>query len=304
MTSLSRDLEKRGFVVYVVATSREEFLAVQAESKPDIRPLAMDLVDVSALMRTLDVIKSCVKLSRTDEAIEQFGRALQTPIQSSPMSSRHHLEFTGLVIAPDLVYPSGSALDLEPSIWQESFNVKVLSNISATRAFLPLIIQHHSRVLFITPNIIQSLKPAFNAVESSLGCALEAYITSLQREMTDYDVHVSHIKLGAVDFTSLPSSGTSSPTRGLTRVHMAKASSAKELHYSVFDALTMAKPFRIQRVGRGSMTYDMIGSFMPGSLVQWMLRGLRAKSVEKTIPADEWQDVDKSSKELIRSSES
>ena len=50
VTTLARDMEKRGFVVYVVATSREEFLSVQAEGKPDIRPLAMDLVDVSPLL--------------------------------------------------------------------------------------------------------------------------------------------------------------------------------------------------------------------------------------------------------------
>jgi NAD(P)-dependent dehydrogenase (short-subunit alcohol dehydrogenase family) len=215
------------------------------------------------------------------------------------MSSRHHLEFTGLVIAPDLVYPSGSALDLEPAIWQETFNVKVLSNVSATRAFLPLIIQHHSRVLFVTPSIIQSLKPAYNAVESSLGCALEAYITSLQREMSEYDVHVSHVKLGAVDFTSAPASGASSPGGGLVRAHA--AASSKELQYAVFDALTMARPFQVRRVGRGSMTYDMIGKLMPGSLVQWMMQGLKVKSIKEALPADEWQDVDHSNQELMRS---
>jgi NAD(P)-dependent dehydrogenase (short-subunit alcohol dehydrogenase family) len=216
------------------------------------------------------------------------------------MSSRHHLEFTGLIIAPDLVYPSGSALDLEPAIWQDTFNVKVLSNVSATRAFLPLIIQHHSRILFVTPSIIQSLKPAYNAVESSLGCALEAYITSLQREMSDYDVHVSHLKLGAVDFTSPPVSGASSPTAGgLVRAHA--AAGAKELQYAVFDALTMARPFRIRRVGRGSMTYDIIGKLMPGSLVQWMMQGLKAKEMDGPVSADEWQDLDQNNKELIRS---
>jgi len=214
------------------------------------------------------------------------------------MSSRHHLEFTGLVIAPDLVYPSGSALDLEPAIWQETFNVKVLSNVSATRAFLPLIIQHHSRILFVTPNIIQSLKPAYNAVESSLGCALDAYIMSLQREMSEYDVHVSHVKLGAVDLTSPPASGASSPG-GLVRAHAAVSS--KELQYAVFDALTMARPFQVRRVGRGSMTYDIIGKLIPGSLVQWMMQGLKAKSIEQAVPADEWQDVDQSNQELMRS---
>jgi NAD(P)-dependent dehydrogenase (short-subunit alcohol dehydrogenase family) len=212
------------------------------------------------------------------------------------MSSRHHLEFTGLVIAPDLVYPSGSALDLEPAIWQDTFNVKVLSNVSATRAFLPLVIQHHARVIFVTPSIIQSLKPAYNAVESSLGCALEAYITSLQREMGEYDVHVSHVKLGAVDFTSPPPSGASSP--GLVRAHA--VSGSKELQYAVFDALTMVRPFQVRRVGRGSMTYDIIGKLMPGSLVQWMMQGLKAKNID-AVPADEWQDVDHSNRELMRS---
>jgi hypothetical protein len=45
--SLSHDLEKRGFVVYVIVTSEEEQALVTAESRVDIRPLSLDLTNVS-----------------------------------------------------------------------------------------------------------------------------------------------------------------------------------------------------------------------------------------------------------------
>lgn len=44
--SLSLDLERRGFIVYVVVNSPEEEEIVQKESRVDIRPLLLDIVDV------------------------------------------------------------------------------------------------------------------------------------------------------------------------------------------------------------------------------------------------------------------
>lgn len=49
--SLSMDLERRGFIVYVVCNSVEEEVTVQNESRPDIKPLMIDIVDVSILDR-------------------------------------------------------------------------------------------------------------------------------------------------------------------------------------------------------------------------------------------------------------
>lgn len=46
--SLSLDMERRGFIVYVVCNAREEEALVQAMSRPDIRPLSIDTTDVSA----------------------------------------------------------------------------------------------------------------------------------------------------------------------------------------------------------------------------------------------------------------
>ncbi len=46
-TSLSLDLERRGFVVYVVVRTVEEEQVVYSESRVDIRPLNLDVVDVN-----------------------------------------------------------------------------------------------------------------------------------------------------------------------------------------------------------------------------------------------------------------
>lgn len=45
--SISLDLERRGFIVYVVCNTIEEEVLVQNESRQDIKPLMIDIVDVS-----------------------------------------------------------------------------------------------------------------------------------------------------------------------------------------------------------------------------------------------------------------
>lgn len=45
--SISLDLERRGFIVYIVCNTIEEEILVHNESRQDIRPLMIDIVDVS-----------------------------------------------------------------------------------------------------------------------------------------------------------------------------------------------------------------------------------------------------------------
>lgn len=44
--SIALDLERRGFIVYIVCNTIEEEVLVQNESRPDIKPLMIDIVDV------------------------------------------------------------------------------------------------------------------------------------------------------------------------------------------------------------------------------------------------------------------
>lgn len=48
--SISLDLERRGFIVYVVCNTIEEEVLVQNESRQDIKPLMIDIVDVSFII--------------------------------------------------------------------------------------------------------------------------------------------------------------------------------------------------------------------------------------------------------------
>lgn len=45
--SISLDLERRGFIVYVVCNTIEEEILVGNESRQDVKPLMIDIVDVS-----------------------------------------------------------------------------------------------------------------------------------------------------------------------------------------------------------------------------------------------------------------
>lgn len=48
--SISLDLERRGFIVYVVCNTIEEEVLVQNEARQDIKPLMIDIVDVSVFI--------------------------------------------------------------------------------------------------------------------------------------------------------------------------------------------------------------------------------------------------------------
>lgn len=45
--SLSLDMERRGFIVYIVCGTMEDEVMVQNLSRPDIKPLTIDITDVS-----------------------------------------------------------------------------------------------------------------------------------------------------------------------------------------------------------------------------------------------------------------
>lgn len=46
--SLSLDMERRGFIVYIVCNTIDDEVMVQNLSRPDIRPLGIDITDVSS----------------------------------------------------------------------------------------------------------------------------------------------------------------------------------------------------------------------------------------------------------------
>jgi hypothetical protein len=70
----------------------------------------------------------------------------------------------------------------------------------------------------------------------------------------------------------------------------------------VFDALTQKRPRKVWRVGRGSVTYDVVGNWVPAGIVGWMM-GLKRVSLdtacepklEDSVQLQSWESVSPSS---------
>ena len=203
--------------------------------------------------------------------MERFYDVLVSPHQAFPGASSHELRFSGLILAPDLAYPSGSIEALSPEVWSDALNSKVLNIISITHSFLPTIKEFQARILVLRPNIVRSLSPAYHSVESTVVGALDGFTKTLEREMRPSNVFVTQIRLGTFDWSAFVSRSHYAQQHFLASRSTSKASNLRELHHSVFDALTMKHPARVRRVGRGSVVYDIIGSWTPASLVDLML---------------------------------
>ncbi|KAF2751041.1 DUF1776-domain-containing protein [Sporormia fimetaria CBS 119925] len=292
--SLSQDLERRGFIVYIVCTDMEEEQQVHGESRPDIRPLHIDIVDPVG----------------TRAAIERFTKSLRRPQHAFSGAAAHNLNFRALILVPDNIYPSGPIETISPELWSDALNAKVLKTITLAQAFLPSICDQKARVLMLIPSIVAALRPPFHSVETSVVSALEGFTASLRSELDTLGIKVCQLKLGTFDYSHVGArhhlQAIGSPdteqwstaarqsyasnfvnqsrigrSRGLFGSGSNSGSSMRDLHHAVFDAITQKHPRRVWRIGRGSVAYDVVGSWVPSGLVGWML-GVQRVSLDQT----------------------
>ncbi|KAI9794174.1 MAG: hypothetical protein M1816_006099 [Peltula sp. TS41687] len=283
--SISLDLERRGFIVYVVVNSLEEEQMVHNESRMDVRPLNLDITDPPS----------------TQSALERFHKYLITPQQAFLGADPHHLSLTGVVIIPETTYSAGAISTLGPETWSDALNAKVLGTVATVQALLPLIQDTACRTLMLTPNIISSLCLPHHSLETTIVAALEAFTRSLQAE----GIQTTHLRLGSFDYGLFkPHNGTQhqqqqqqqpnpAPRAGATarpflpdgtggnmqknESQPVRGSPLRELHVAVYDALTGPRTARVRHVGRGSLTYDLLGRLASNGLVGWMMERSRIR---------------------------
>ncbi|KAF8469535.1 hypothetical protein BDZ91DRAFT_792327 [Kalaharituber pfeilii] len=182
---LALDLEKRGFIVYIVVTTPEEERAVVAgvgQGRADIRPLMLDVADPVA-------------------HIERFASYLlspQTAFQGATAS--HYLSLVGLVIVPALSSYQVAPIEvLCGDMWADTMNINLLQPIVITRCFLRVLALFKARVVVLQSVIVPSLAPPFCALETVVGRAVEGWVGVLEREVSPFGVGVSLIKVGNVE---------------------------------------------------------------------------------------------------------
>ncbi|KAJ4169300.1 hypothetical protein NW754_016334 [Fusarium falciforme] len=298
--SLALDMERRGFMVYIVCNAAEDEGMVLAMKRPDIRPLSIDTTDPP----------------NAGAAIEHFALFLQSPQAPGPGMKPNQLTLKSVILIPSLHYQTSPIATIPPSSFADLFNTHLLQPILTIQAFLPLLTSRLNpigekwvppKVLVFTPSIISSINPPFHAPEATVCSALSAFTEVLTAELRPLDIPVTHMQLGTFDFSSfVPARGhgqqgliksgnpesplvwpegarhvyaknfvaqTSSAISG-GRIRGLRGSSLRSLHNSVFDVIDGSIIADSVRVGLGASVYGFVGRWAPRSLVSWMM-GIR-----------------------------
>ncbi|KAI0121233.1 hypothetical protein BJ170DRAFT_152215 [Xylariales sp. AK1849] len=307
--SLSLDMERRGFIVYIVCSTMEDEVMVQNLSRPDIKPLSIDITDPPS----------------AGSSIERFASYLQTPHAAVPRAKANLLMLKSVILIPSLNYQTSPIATIPPSSFADLFNTHLLHPILTIQSFLPLLTSRISlqgetqttpKVLVFTPSIISSINPPFHAPEATVCSALSAFTEVLTGELRPLAIPVTHIQLGTFDFAGfvparsihhqpglLPSTDTlawpesarhaygrnyeiqSSSAISAGRIRgFPRGSSLRELHNAVFDVIDGSEQSGVVRIGHGAGLYGFVGRWVPRGLVSWMM------GIRKVDELSTWSD--------------
>ncbi|KAL1992482.1 hypothetical protein VTN49DRAFT_4514 [Thermomyces lanuginosus] len=310
--SIAADLERRGYIVFIVVQSTEEQQVVEAENRSDIRALYIDIAENPPTP------------SEIHPSLQGIYSLITQPQHPYPGIPPHVCQLSGLIILPSLEYPTGPVPTIPASSWADAINTRILSPIVIAQMFLPLLTHRNnsSTILFLYPSISSSLSAPYAAPEVTATRALSGFAASLRQELrllqpsngSSCNVDVVELRLGNVDLGPQYRSSHSrvpgtdvlawSPQQRalygpsyLSSIEQRPVASkgpgaiqgtpARILHHAIFDCLAPAEKTLFGRtkrkkpvvyVGRGARSYGIIGDWLPSTLVGWML-GYRSSSV-------------------------
>ncbi|KAL9030235.1 MAG: hypothetical protein Q9196_001629, partial [Gyalolechia fulgens] len=248
--SLSLDLERRGFIVYIPVNSLWEERLIQGESKADIHPLHIDITSPSSVSST----------------IRKFT-ALLDP--SNP--PKHPLHLASFILLPQTPSPPPpqNIVDISADSWSDALTTNLLSPFTLIQAFLPLLAFQKSSILFLTPTNTPSLAPPSHALENVSAGGMDKYIHTIRKEMSSSgDIKIVQLKIGAFDDASdrdafksavalrhdHPSGAGSTPVSPPgAEPRRIRGTPLRELHLELFDAIVGKRRGTVY-VGRGSRT--------------------------------------------------
>ncbi|KAI4731742.1 DUF1776-domain-containing protein [Aureobasidium sp. EXF-10728] len=250
-TAIAMDLERRGFIVYVITSTREDEEHLRKQSRPDVLPFDLDLIHPD----------------KAEGQMQRFHHFLARHHHAFDGASAHRLTLAGVILVPDISSAAvGSISQLSPEAWSTALNAKILHTITVAQHMLPLVTEFKSRILLLTPNVVSSLRPPYRAIESTVSSALGAFAATLASELSLQGLHACHFKLGNIEIAgSKQKRDENKKARGMP------GTSIRKLHEAVFDALHSSNPSRTWHVGRGSLIYDFVGSWVPSGVVGWMM---------------------------------
>ncbi|CAK1364002.1 hypothetical protein CB0940_04028 [Cercospora beticola] len=260
-SALYLDLERRGFVVYVVTNTPEDEHYIRSQSRSDLHILSIHPGEDDPYITHQD-------------SLDRFRHMLSHEHRAFDHAEPHKLHLRGLILVPDTSSsPPLPIADIRPSDWSDALNTRLLNPITTTQLFLP-ILQPGSKILLLTPSVTPSLQLPLHSPETTTYHALESFLRTLSTETKASGIQVSHFKLGNID---IPAVTARQKREGIHTTSRFKPTPLRQLHDAVFDQLVAKKANKEVFVGRGSWTYHVIGKFMPSGLVGWMMAPSTAK---------------------------
>ncbi|KAL5345676.1 hypothetical protein ACLOAV_009430 [Pseudogymnoascus australis] len=273
--SLALDLERRGFIVFIVCDDVQEELRVQSEGRSDIRPLVINV--------------STSKLG--NDGVERFAQLLQTPQHAFDTARAHYLQFTALIVIPTLTYPNSPVATLSPIDIQDVINTRLLQPILLTQAFLPLLIS--AGLKSFTATLAAELAPLnVPLTHFELG-SFDTNPMTPKNQLATLSGHSAEARTWSDDAREAYG-GNFMRVAGSAVEKKTKGSNLRELHNAVFDemAKTGWRAGGTVMVGRGARLYSFVGAWAPRGLVGWMMgvrrveRPLSGVSVSSTGGSD------------------
>lgn len=279
--TIATDLSRRGFIIYWTTSTEEEEDLVLRENNEDIRPLPIRAHDIKSVRKS----------------IKSLSNALNVPSSSFPGAIPHMLSLTGVIVVPDLYYPTGPVECIDLVTWSELLNAKLLGPMFLlSNGLLDLVRSHQSRVLFVSPTILGSLNPGYNAAEALVTSALRSFTLSLSRELKPQGIPFIHVRMGTFqissgqpkyerqvqntvrnDILSWPEnlralySRPYQTTSALQVKAKRMGSPIRVLNYTIFDALEDSNPKRVYYAGKGAWLYHMLALYLPEDVVaSWL----------------------------------
>jgi hypothetical protein len=256
------DLERRGFVVYVISHGSDDERYIRSQSRADLIPLPFDIRDPFA----------------AQEQTLRFQELLARDHFAYDGADAHRLHLAGLILVPDTQHAAARIEDITLEEWSDALHAKLLPTINTTTQLLPSITLHNSKILLLTPSVTPALRLPSHSIQTVLSSALTSFLSSLSAELAPSTASISHFKLGDIDIPSVTArqrrEGIASPSRF-------KPTPIRQLHNAVFDALVAPRPSRVYHIGRGSLTYDVIGKWVPPAWIAWMM-GAKSSAAQET----------------------
>jgi hypothetical protein len=264
------DLERRGFVVYVVSHGADDERYIRSQSRADLIPLSFDLNDPFA----------------AQEQTLRFQSLLARDHFAYDGAESHRLNLVGLILVPDTEHAAVRIEDITPEEWSDALHAKLLSTINTTTQLLPSITLHNSKILLLIPSVTPALRLPSHSIQTVMSSALTSFLSSLSTELAPSSASISHFKLGDID---IPAVTARQRREGITIPSRFKPTPIRHLHNSVFDALVAPRSSRVYHVGRGSLTYDIIGKWVPPVWIAWMMGAKTGAAQEerKSNPDDD-----------------